>query len=273
MSEEVTQESSNESTGTRKASLLSWIGFLFGVLVVLLVCGTIAGYFLPREYEIETSIVIDANTPVVFPRVASQKRWQEWCPWTPETIDGLASTYSGPDEGVGSTWTWTAPSGNGEQQVTLMERDIELELDTHFADLPVMTTVIRFEQQPDGKSTKVTWRSRGRVPDGPLYGWMGMTMLPSAMQGEFDSGLRKLKQVCEGDTEAIARYADWKHSGHVSGGPSGGPGGGPGGGAPEGGGPGDGRPAGGRPGGGDAESTEDTPEPEGAVEDAGDSNG
>jgi hypothetical protein len=258
MSEEQNEASGTASTNPPAGDVspqvrgpLRFVTFIIGLLVVVALVMAVAGFFLPREFDVTTSIYLDRPPQIAFQKINDLKAWQEWCPWNETTMPGMVNEYGGADQGLGAEWTWQHESGDGKQWITLSQLNLEIEVATEFADFPPMTSVFSFE--PEDRGTRITWRTRGRVNDGPMDGWMCL-MMPSMMTSEYDKGLQKLVQIVEEQQPEGGEYPKVEASdgpapvAGASGGGMGGPGGGRGGSA------GGGRGRGGR--GGEAQVTE-----------------
>jgi hypothetical protein len=132
-------------------------------LFVLLIAGI--GSLLPREYSFEQSTLIAAPTDVVFGRVNDLHYWLKWSPWRTET---LWFTESDP------------PVRIAYEMVFAQFRDTRGE----------------FLLVDRGEMTEVTWKSRGRLPSGPFYGYL-RGLYRSGMERQFQLSLQRLKTECE----------------------------------------------------------------------------
>ncbi|MED5285008.1 MAG: SRPBCC family protein [Planctomycetota bacterium] len=196
-------ESRAEDENPQVKGPLRFLAFIFGLLVVVALVMAVAGSFLPREFEVETSIYLDRPPQVAFQKINELKAWQEWCPWNEETMPGMVNQYSGAERGLGAEWSWEHESGDGKQWITFSQDNLEIEMATEFADYPPMTSVFAFE--PESRGTRITWRTRGRVKDGPVDGWMCL-MMPSMISAEYDRGLQKLVKMVEAEQPEGGEY-------------------------------------------------------------------
>ena len=196
-------ESRAEDENPQVKGPLRFLAFIFGLLVVVALVMAVAGSFLPREFEVETSIYLDRPPQVAFQKINELKAWQEWCPWNEENMPGMVNRYSGAERGLGAEWSWEHESGDGKQWITFSQDNLEIEMATEFADYPPMTSVFAFE--PESRGTRITWRTRGRVKDGPVDGWMCL-MMPSMIAAEYDRGLQKLVKMVEAEQPEGGEY-------------------------------------------------------------------
>lgn len=214
MSEEQNEAASNDAATSEGGDPspqirgpMRFITFIIGLLVVIAVIMAVAGSFLPREFDVTTSIYLDRPPQVAFQKINDLKAWQEWCPWNETSMPGLVNEYSGAEQGLGAEWTWQHESGDGKQWITLSQLNLEIELATEFADYPPMTSLFSFE--PEGRGTRITWRTQGRVKNGPIDGWMCL-MMPSMMTAEYDKGLQNLVKIVEEQQPEGGEYPEVK---------------------------------------------------------------
>ena len=74
---------------------------LSSIITILAILGL--SYFLPSEWKVERSIVINAAPEKIYPLIASfNTGWPKWSAFDAAFPD-LAYTASGPEEGVGAT--------------------------------------------------------------------------------------------------------------------------------------------------------------------------
>lgn len=153
----------------------------------------LVGIFLPGEYRIERSTVIDAPVPVVFEQVNDFHNWEGWSPWIAHdpTID---NTYRGPRSGVGAISSWTSEkSGDGTMTITESKPDEHITVELDFGDMGKAESYWDFE--PEGKDTRVTWSMEGEN-EGAIGHYF--TMFMDGMVGPYyEEGLASLKTQAE----------------------------------------------------------------------------
>jgi hypothetical protein len=162
------------------------------VLLLLVIAIAAVGFFLPGEYSVERSIVINAKPSAVHKLVGDLKRWDEWTPWK-EADPSIQVTFGQETSGVGASQTWTSKEGSGSLRFTAADEDKGIEYDMTFAQW-TSQGAIRYERV--GDSTKVTWTMNGDLETPVLGGYMALLM-PSMISGDFDKGLQKLKRQAE----------------------------------------------------------------------------
>ena len=170
-----------------------FIRALLLLLCVVLVFMAV-GYFLPRDYQIESTIFIEAPPAEVFALVDSLPNWREWSNFNESRIPGLKIEYGEVRTGKGAAKTWTDVRGHGKLWITNSQPDSLVEYDLDFGDFPTMTSKIEFAVAKGG--TSVHWKSEGSLPSGPFYGYTGL-LFPTHMTYQYEQDLVRLKQLAE----------------------------------------------------------------------------
>ena len=153
------------------------------------------GTMISRDFDVATSIEIDAPVEKVFSEVNRIRRWNKWTMWSPNRIADLTLEFSGSEEGEGAVQEWTELRGKGKLWITESVKNQKVAFTSSFGKFPDMDSEITLEALPNG-GTKVTWSSVGALPSGPFYGWFGMTF-SDALRVEYDKSLDLLKKLCE----------------------------------------------------------------------------
>jgi effector-binding domain-containing protein len=163
------------------------------VIVILIAVVVIAGLIMPKDYNIERSLMIPTCSGVVFEQVADFRNWNNWSPWK-ERDSSITATYSESQLAVGAKWGWTGdPEMTGEGEMTctsLTENEIGYHL--HFLKPYESESDGTVKVEAMGDSTKVTWTMSGRNPF-PTNVIMGLMGGLDAMIGpDFERGLALL---------------------------------------------------------------------------------
>jgi hypothetical protein len=106
-------------------------------IVVVFVAVVAVAYVLPRQVEVERSVVIAAPPEEVFPYLNSLQRGAEWSPWLGLDPD-VQLAYEGPEEGVGNTLAWVSEHpnvGSGRQEITVSDPNSRVESSLDFGDM------------------------------------------------------------------------------------------------------------------------------------------
>ena len=207
-SESKTESMSGKPSGQNPPTEESttWLQLLFRIFLVLLTLFLIlcvVGYFMPRDYSVESSITIDATPDEIYPLLVNLDRWKEWSPaWDFEANSHFASHHFGADRRSvtwrhvhrGVTSIWISKTVTNES-ITMGHED---------AAYPNRSMVSRIElsQDSDGK-TIVRWSSDTKLPNKPivsrvLHGWGG-TVFAGGLEQVYKKDLERLKKVFEAE--------------------------------------------------------------------------
>lgn len=182
---------------TTRVQLLIRIGLVLGGFFFLL---CLIGWFLPREYQVSTSIVIESSAEEIFPMISQVENWPRWSPsWDFGSMDKVSHRYfTNPpgvswqigdhSEGLGLGKMWVSDTVENQKVSYYVERAYKV------------FNFIELETVEDGK-TKVTWTTEATLPrqrwsDGLFYGWAGLAYTP-ALKGQYDADLLRLKLLFE----------------------------------------------------------------------------
>jgi len=176
------------------------------VVVVAAFCAFVATR--PATSHIERSAVVNGTPAVAFARLNSMKNFPLWSPW--EKYDAnMSKTFSGPDEGVGSSYYWSGNDDIGEGKMTITESRPgegiveDLEFIRPFASKSVVTMDIK--PASDTTST-VTWKMDGE--NNFMAKAAGLFMDMDKMVGaDFERGLKNLDTLITADTKKAADEA------------------------------------------------------------------
>ena len=165
---------------------------LAGLLVLLLA----AAYALPRQIDVERSIVIAAEPDEIFPYLDSLKNFNAWSPWAdldPET----AYVFSGPEFGVGAKSVWSSDHrqvGSGSQKITESNLNTLVRTRLDFGSEGVADAYYRLARVDAG--TEVIWGFSTDMGNNPIGRYMGL-MMDKWVGGDFMRGLDRLKTLVE----------------------------------------------------------------------------
>jgi hypothetical protein len=159
---------------------------LVGLIVVLL----LVGFFMPTNWRVQRSIVVDAAPEAVQPHVADLSHWPEWNPCVSED-PRMTFSFEGEQARVGSVMRWHSEKmGDGVVRMTKASpgEGMEYELSMEEFESPARGSITLVR---DGQRTRVTWTDAGDVGSNPF---MRLTLpLMEAMMGKyFDRGLATL---------------------------------------------------------------------------------
>lgn len=163
------------------------------VLIVLLLG---IGFLLPKEWDVQRSVVINAPASAVYPMVATLKTWPDWTYWNRERDPSCAWSFEGPETGAGAVMKW---DGEVHMQGTLTidsgdpATGIQYTLDME--GMPPLKGSIALAAE--GAGTKVTWHDHGKSDGMPWSNWMLFFLADPVIGGFFEEGLTNLKTRVE----------------------------------------------------------------------------
>ena len=166
-------------------------GLLAFVVLFLLV-----GSFLPATYWLERSMVINAPPVKVFGIVADLKTWEDWTAWNLKMDPTMKRTFTGATNGLVSGMSWEGSKvGQGEMMLAKMAAPNSLSYGLSF-DHGKYSSVGKFQFEPAGAGTKVTWSDSGSLGANPVNRWAGLFM-GQIIGPDFEQGLLGLKTLAE----------------------------------------------------------------------------
>lgn len=169
---------------------------LAGILAVVAVSLLAIGLLLPKQGQVERSIVINAPPPVVYGLVNGFARFEEWSPWA-DKDPGMKVERSGPEAGVGAKYAWSGNEAVGSGSQEIIESTPSSLVRTKllfggFAEPSIASLAIA----PDGSGSRVTWSLNVDVGSNPVNRYFGLLM--DKMVGpDYEKGLTRLKALAE----------------------------------------------------------------------------
>ena len=177
--------------------ILNVILIVVGVIVMGIVVLLIYAATQPSAFRVQRSASIQAPPERIFPHINDFHSWSGWSPW--EKLDpNLKRTFSGPANGVGSTYEWEGNKKVGKGRMEIMESapssKIAIQLD--FIKPFEAHNTAEFTLAPNGGSTDINWAMLGHKPF--LFKVMSVFMDMDKMIGkDFEKGLANLKAITE----------------------------------------------------------------------------
>jgi hypothetical protein len=171
--------------------IVKWLAIILAVLIVLFV---LVGLTLPKDYNVERSVVIQAEPAVIHTLVGDLNAWEQWTPWV-EADPTIKTTFGDKTTGVGASQTWTGDSGSGRLTFTQCSPDTGVLYDMSFEEGKYVS-IGALDYKVVGGGTEVTWRMAGEMGGNPISRYFAAMM--DAMVGPmFEKGLDKLKSASE----------------------------------------------------------------------------
>ncbi|GGF26961.1 SRPBCC family protein [Echinicola rosea] len=175
-----------------KTALLAILGLAVLVLII--------AAFVPREMNVEKSVVINRPVEEVFDYVKMLKNQNEFSVWM--TIDPkMKKSYEGVDGTVGAVTKWDSQNeevGKGEQEITAIEANKRIDSELRFIR-PYESTAQAYmiTQKASAHQTKVIWGFHGesKYPMNLLQKIIGIEEI---LGDQLQQGLDTLKDQMEG---------------------------------------------------------------------------
>lgn len=166
------------------------------VLLAVIALLLLVGLFLPREYNVERSIDIQASPDAIFADLTALRRWPDWTVWNRDRDPGLEVTYGTTDTGVGAVYSWKGPKlGDGSLELVRADPATGVAYKLSFDKGTILSDgAIRLEKVAG--VVRVTWNNHGNLGKNPVNRYFGLLM--DRMVGpDFEQGLRNLKARAE----------------------------------------------------------------------------
>lgn len=175
--------------------VLKLVGIVVGAVVVLFVG---IGLFLPRGWKAERSIVIQAPPEKIHPWVDSPAKWKEWFDFS--GMGEFAVSVTGPERGVGATYTWASPASNGRLVIAESDPATGVRIDEAIESETTNAHAAILYSRVEGGGTRVTWSDAGD-PDAlpPVIGGWFSGMIGGSLDVAFEKGLANLKAKVEAE--------------------------------------------------------------------------
>ena len=166
------------------------------VLVVAMIAILVFAALKPATYHVERSMTIAATPDKISPLLDDFHNWNQWSPWA-KLDPNMRVTYSGPSAGPGAVYEWEGNSKVGKGRMEILSAQptltsIKLDFYSPFASQNHTDFVL----EPEGSSTRVTWKMDG--PNSFASKLMSVFVSMDKMIGkDFDTGLNQLKSAAE----------------------------------------------------------------------------
>ncbi|HAF27448.1 MAG TPA: hypothetical protein DCG75_00230 [Bacteroidales bacterium] len=171
---------------------LKWLGITLLAIIALLL---IIPLFLPSNFHVERSIVIDKSIKVVFQTAVDMNKRAQWDPWIEMDPNAEMNVVMMP-EVIGSGYSWKGEV-IGEGKITIQEfipNELIKSKIEFIAPQSMESDIIwNFEDTENG--SKVTWAFEGTLSY-PVEKWTGLFM-DKFMGPQFEKGLNNFKSLVE----------------------------------------------------------------------------
>ena len=168
------------------------------VLLSLLALVLIIALFVSRDMNYDKSVTIQAKINDVWKNVSSLGTMDKWSPWN-EKDPNMERKISGTDGAIGAKQSWKSDvKGVGEGSQTIVAINEPNHFGTRLDFIkPFKSTAegyVNLQEQEGG--TIVTWGFKSKMPY-PMNLMKLFMNFEKSIEGDFTSGLNKLKNICE----------------------------------------------------------------------------
>ncbi len=167
----------------------------------------LSGPFLPTDFAVERSIIIDAPNGAISAYLESPKEWVKWSAWSPDRDPTMKLSYSGPESGKGAKQEWTSEkSGNGWLTLTSSNKRTGIAYLVGLGDeaSTYRGTILLQRPPKNTPGVLVSWSFMGSTENNYLMRYMAF-MFDDWIGAEFDYGLHRLKELSEADAGAYLK--------------------------------------------------------------------
>ena len=172
---------------------LKYLAIGFGVVVVLLL---IVALFVPKEFNYEKSVTINAPIDTVWVNVNSLSALDKWSPWN-DHDPVMKKELKGTDGNVGAVQSWESNIvGSGSQTIAAIDKPTLFETELNFYKPYKSHGKAYIKLVSQGTATRATWGMTGNMP----YPMNIMTLfmnMDKSMGKDWNHGLTKLKKLSE----------------------------------------------------------------------------
>ena len=196
--------------------ILKYLGLGLAAVVALVL---ITGLFLPKEYALSRTVIIQRSNADVYNYVKylkNQANYNVWAQMDPNQI----ATYTGEDGQVGFTSAWKSEIdsvGAGAQTIVAMNEGTSIDYEIIFTEPfeSTMQTSMLFAPV-DSSSTKVTWNFRGDM-NYPFNVMLLVYDMEKSLGKDLQQGLNNLKELMEKESASSSAkklpYWQWSEDG------------------------------------------------------------
>jgi len=183
---------------------------LGGIIVVIILVVVVLGFVMPKDYNVEKTVTIDAPKQIIWKNINTFKAMDQWSPWKELDLN-QKTEYLGEDGEIGSATNWVGDPntvGSGSQELMLSTQFERIETKLRFtvpweAENDVYVSMNALEN-----NYEVAWGFSGRM-DFPMNVFMPLMGIEEGVGNDFAKGLAKLKEICENQTN-LGTFNKWE---------------------------------------------------------------
>lgn len=170
------------------------------LIIVLLIVGLLGfAATKPNSFEVQRSVLINADAETVFTYLNDFQQWDRWSPWANKDPN-MEKMASGSETGVGSVYEWNGNKevGQGRMEITESNPSSDLRIKLDFVKPFEASNIADFKLQEGEKDCEVSWILTG--PNPFMAKVMSVFVSMDEMVGtDFELGLANLKTLVESE--------------------------------------------------------------------------
>ncbi|MGK7393011.1 MAG: SRPBCC family protein [Candidatus Cyclobacteriaceae bacterium M3_2C_046] len=160
-----------------------------GIVTIILA----AALVMPKKYEVQRSVVINASSSVVVQQLAMFQNFKEWSPWSALDPD-METQITGQDGKVGAIYSWTGNKDVGSGSMKIIQQTADrIDIDLAFLEPWESSAKTYFTWAEKGGVVEVVWGMSGSNPI-PMNLFLNMDKM---IGPDYEKGLSALKARCE----------------------------------------------------------------------------
>lgn len=171
------------------------VKYLFFLLLIVVIAGSIYIATKDGEYHLEKSTVIPASSEIVFDEVNELKNWENWDSWAQED-NGIIREYKEKTRGEGAVYYWkNGQYGDGKIITTDTKPFTRINQQAIFEHaFSTSTSNMYWKFEEAGDSTEVTWGIKGNQSfSEKLANSIKSEPFPENIRPQLEKGLEQLK--------------------------------------------------------------------------------
>lgn len=180
--------------------------YLLFLILIVVIAGSIYIATKDGDYHVEKSVVIPADSEIVYNEVNELENWENWDPWAEENRD-IIREYDENTRGEGAAYTWkNGQHGDGNIIITNTKPFSEINQQAVFeSSFSTSTSDMYWRFNEKGDSTKVTWGIKGNQNFmEKLANSLKSEPFPENLNPQLENGLEQLKAAVK---KRMERYS------------------------------------------------------------------
>jgi len=175
---------------------MKFLKVLLCIVIVLAVVFVVGSFFLPKNYTVNRTIVINAPDHIIYKNIADFNEFYKWNPWA-KMEPSAKVKFSGKPMLPNHLYEWKGKeTGSGYMKILTVTPNRLVDMELKFLEPFESIADTKFEITPEGNSNKVTWTMSG--DHNMISKWMCVFVSMDNMIGkDFENGLKSLKDQSE----------------------------------------------------------------------------